>query len=267
MTARPIVKWAGGKTRLLPELLERVPRSFGTYFEPFAGGLALFFRLAPERAVLSDANEALMFAYATLVSFPEDVIAALAAHKEMHDETHYYATRDRWNNWPDTLTPVGGAAALLYLNKTCFNGLWRVNRRGEFNVPMGKYDDPPICDAENLRAAAAALARADLRCGDYRATVEEAVGGDFAYFDPPYDGTFSQYTRNGFGPDQQSELAAIARDLVERGVRVVLSNNDTPRVRELYEGFRIDVVKCGRAINSDGKKRGAVNEVLIVGGE
>lgn len=261
MTA-PIVKWAGGKRRLLPELLKRVPENFGTYFEPFAGGAALFFALQPERAVLCDANEALMRAYASVAVFTDVVATMLEDFTRRLDEEHYYARRKRWNekNW---YGPAEEAALFIVLNRTCFNGLWRVNKSGEFNVPHGAYRWPMRGVVEKIRAAAPLLARADLRAGDYREATRDAVADDFVYFDPPYDETFVAYTADGFDAEQQRHLAREFRRLADRGCRVLLSNNDTPLIRELYAGFKIDVVKCGRAINADAGRRGAVDEVLV----
>jgi len=270
-TAAPIVKWVGGKTKLLPELLARMPPRHGCYFEPFAGGAALFFRTGPERAVLADSNADLIGLYTAVATDVDAVIRKLELHRAAHDQRHYYETRARWNDHGAAWTTAERAAAFIYLNKTCFNGLWRVNRAGDFNVPIGRYTDPPICVPEALRAAQAALARARLRCADYRRVVEDAERGDFLYFDPPYDpvtttANFTSYTAGAFGPDDQRALAETARALVARGCRVMLSNSDTPFVRSLYRGFRIDRVKCARAINSNAARRGEVDEVIVVGG-
>lgn len=269
--ASPVIKWVGGKTKLLPELLARLPERFGRYYEPFAGGAALFFRVAPERAVLSDYNADLVALYRAVTHDVESVIRRLERHRAAHDETYYYAMRTKWNdrdgNWDDAKR----AAAFIYLNKTCFNGLYRVNRSGDFNVPIGRYTDPPICVPDTLRAASAVLARAELRCGDYRDSVGDAEKGDFLYFDPPYDpvtptANFTSYTQSVFGAEQQRALAETARILVARGCRVMLSNSDTPFIRSLYKGFKIDRVKCARAINSNAARRGDVDEVIVVGG-
>jgi DNA adenine methylase len=266
--ASPIIKWVGGKTKLLPELLARMPDRFHRYYEPFAGGLALFFRVAPPRAVISDANADLIALYRAVASDVGAVIKRLQHHREVHDERHYYATRAKWNEYHDAWTDAERAATFIYLNKTCFNGLWRVNRAGDFNVPIGRYTDPPICVPDTLRAANALLARTDLRQGDYQDAVKDAARGDFVYFDPPYDpvtptANFTSYTADAFGPDDQRALAETARRLVARGCRVMLSNNDTPFVRSIYKGFTIDRVKCARAINSNADKRGEVDEVII----
>ena len=247
-----------------------MPTSYHRYYEPFAGGAALFFRVAPGRAVLADSNPDLIALYRVLASDVGAVIRRLEHHRAVHDDRHYYATRARWNDPEASWSAADRGAAFIYLNKTCFNGLWRVNRAGAFNVPIGRYADPPICVPEALRAASVALARADLRCGDYRAAVRDATRGDFIYFDPPYDpvsttANFTSYTTGAFGPDDQRALAATARELVDRGCRVMLSNSDTPFVRSLYKGFRIDRVKCTRAINSNAARRGEVDEVIVTG--
>lgn len=260
---KPIVKWVGGKTRLLDHLVARVPKTYGRYFEPFAGGAALFFHLEPERALVSDMNEDLIGMYHTLSVDVEAVIDLLSAYQRDHGETQYYGTRTLFN--ANVLTPVQRAAAFIYLNKTCFNGLWRVNKKGEFNVPMGDYKNPTILDAEALRAAAKVLARAVVRVADFAGAVGRADRGDFVYFDPPYHKTFTSYTADSFGEGLQCDLARVARALVARGVHVMVSNNDTPLIRELYQGFRIDEVRCGRAVNADGEGRGKVTELLIMG--
>jgi DNA adenine methylase len=269
--AAPVVKWVGGKTKLLPELLARMPDQFARYYEPFAGGAALFFRVAPERAVLADSNPDLIGLYTWLSRDAAGVIRRLEHHRSAHCESHYYATRTRWNDRELHWSSADRAATFIYLNKTCFNGLWRVNRAGAFNVPIGRYTDPPICVPQALRAAAAVLGRADLRYGDYRAAVADARRGDFAYFDPPYDpvtqtANFTSYTVDAFGADHQRALADTASALVARGCRVMLSNSDTPFIRSLYKGFHIDRVRCSRAINSNAAKRGEVDELIITAG-
>jgi len=269
--ASPVVKWVGGKTKLLPDLLSRLPEKIGRYYEPFAGGAALFFRLAPGRAVLADCNADLIGLYGALSSDVAGVIRKLERHRSEHDESYYYSMRTRWNDRDVSWSAAERAAAFIYLNKTCFNGLWRVNRSGDFNVPIGRYTDPPICVPETLRAAASVLARAELRCADYRSAVADAERGDFIYFDPPYDpvtttASFTSYTADAFSADDQRALADTARQLVARGCRVMLSNSDTPFIRSIYKGFDVERVKCPRAINSNASKRGDVDELLITGG-
>lgn len=269
MTATPIVKWCGGKTKLLPELRARLPKAFKCYFEPFMGGGALFFALEPKDAVLGDMNGELINAYRVVARDAEGLAEMLSVHRRAHArEKYYYEIRDIWNEggWTDDST--ARASAFLYLNKTCFNGLWRVNRKGEFNVPRGSYKNPTIYEVGNLRAAAAVLARAKLHTDGYATTTATAAKGDFVYFDPPYDpisktSNFTAYTKDVFGDKQQEELARYAETLHRRGVSVMLSNNDTPFIRNLYRGFCIDTVQCGRSINSKGDKRGKVDEVII----
>jgi DNA adenine methylase len=255
----------------MPELLARMPERYGRYYEPFAGGAALFFRVAPRRAVLADSNADLIGLYTAVANDVNAVIRRLQHHRDAHDETHYYDTRTRWNDREVSWSTPERAAAFIYLNKTCFNGLWRVNRSGAFNVPIGRYTDPPICVPDALRAAQSALANAELRCADYQKAVADAKPGDFLYFDPPYDpitptANFTSYTTSVFGPDQQQELADTARQLIAKGCQVMLSNSDTPFIRSIYKGLKIDRVKCARAINSNAAKRGDVDEVIITGG-
>jgi DNA adenine methylase len=271
ISAAPVIKWVGGKTKLLTELVARMPERYGRYFEPFAGGAALFFRLAPKRAVLADSNADLIALYTAIAADPNAVIRRLQMHREAHDEHHYYAMRAKWNEYHLSWSSPERAAAFIYLNKTCFNGLWRVNRAGAFNVPIGRYTDPPICVPDALRAASTVLARAELRCADYKTAIDDAKPGDFLYFDPPYDpvtptANFTSYSADGFSADHQRELASTAKALVERGCKVMLSNSDTPFMRSLYKGMRVERVKCPRAINSNAQKRGDVDELVICGG-
>lgn len=267
--ARPFLKWAGGKTQLLPELLARLPAEIRRYHEPFVGSGALFFALRARglaaRAYLSDANEPLVETYKAIRDDVEGVIAALARHR--NEETHFYRVRDLD---PSTLTPAERAARLIYLNRTCFNGLYRENRSGRFNVPFGRYARPRICNETNLRAVSSALKRVCISRRDYASVLDLAKPGDFVYFDPPYQpvsatSSFTSYDRHGFGEEDQRRLRDVFARLASRGVSVMLSNSDTPLVRELYAGFRIDRVWASRAINSKGDRRGKVAEVIVLG--
>ena len=269
-SAAPIVKWAGGKTRLLDELVARTPSSYRRYFEPFLGGGALYFRLAPSRAVLSDCNADLINTYRCVAWHVEAVEKRLARHRTAHSESYYYDVRERWNTPGGLDADVDRAAAFIYLNKTCYNGLWRVNSRGKFNVPVGRYDDPSIFDAAALRAASRTLQHAELHARHYGEAAATARAGDFVYFDPPYHplsdtANFTSYTAGSFGPDDQRELADVARRLVRRGCKVLLSNSDTAFIRSLYDGFTIETVDCARAINSKASARGPQRELLISG--
>ena len=264
--ARPWAKWAGGKTALLHEILPRLPKKIKTYYEPFVGGGAVFFALATEkrfkRAVLGDANVELVITYAALALDVETVIQRLKAHAGKHSEEYFYKVRANPGSDP--------AARLIYLNKTCFNGLYRVNKMGQFNTPFGKYTNPTICDEENLRAVSAALEGTTCLSLDFEVTVIGARSGDAVYFDPPYvpvsdTANFTAYSAGGFGPADQERLRDVARKLIDRGVHVLLSNSDTPFVRKLYHGFKIEKVEAPRRINSKGGKRGNVGELLITG--
>jgi DNA adenine methylase len=265
--AGPIVKWVGGKSKLLPELARRMPTSFRRYHEPFLGGGALYFHVAPRAALLADGNAELIGCYQAVREDVDGVVAALAAHRAEHSESYYYAVRDGWNR-AARATPAQRAADFIYLNKTCYNGLWRVNSRGGFNVPAGRYVNPGILDAERLRAASALLAGAQLRAGPFEAVVEDAWRGDFVYFDPPYHplsatADFTSYTAGGFDAGDQERLASVFARLDERGCAVMLSNSDTPFTRRLYARWRVERVLCARAVNSRADRRGAVAEILV----
>lgn len=269
--AGPVVKFVGGKAKLLPELLSRMPATYGRYYEPFVGGGALFFALQPERAVLGDVNADLINVYQQVAQNAESICVELAGDRESHNEIYYYRSREVWNQDKANLTPLARAAMFLYLNRCCFNGLWRVNRAGKFNVPMGRYTDPLAGMADRIRAAAPVLARAELRTGDFAETLTDVEPGDLVYCDPPYHpltptANFRSYTSNGFTNEDQVRLAETVRALAARGVQVMASNSDTPFIRKLYAGMRIDSVECARAINSNGAKRGKVGEVIVTAG-
>jgi len=268
--ARPFLKWAGGKRQLAPELLARMPAKFGTYYEPFVGGGALFFALVPQlragRAVLSDMNTDLTVSY---IGVRDDVEGVIACLKEMpYDREFYLETRGKSAQSRNHMDDAERAAWVIYTNKAGFNGLYRVNRKGEFNVPFGRYDNPTICDEPNLRAASAALKLAHIRIGDFERALRGAEEGDAVYCDPPYvpvsaTADFTGYTSGGFGPADQTRLRDCALALKRRGVFVMLSNADVPAVRKLYRGFKIERVEARRAINSKADRRGAVGEVII----
>ena len=277
--ARPFLKWAGGKTQLLPQLRVAAPRRIDTYYEPFLGGGALFFALQAEqrfkRAVLSDSNAELINAYQQVRDQIDDLIAALAVHRRKYIEAdaadrkaYYYRIRAK-----RPTCPVGRAARLIFLNKTCFNGLYRVNGSGRFNVPHGRYKNPAICDEGGLQAASRALQGVELLTADFAEAVQAAGPGDFVYCDPPYvplsqTASFTAYTAADFGPAEQSRLAATAESLRARGAALLLSNSGHPDVAQLYQdgGFQLETVEAARAINSNGAARGAVAEYLIHAG-
>lgn len=265
MTPKPFLKWAGGKARLLPELLKRAPSTFGVYHEPFLGGGALFFALRPKLSSLSDANASLIATYRVVRDRAEALIGRLdGLQADAGDEAVYYAQRAR--------RPVGDdetAERTIFLNKTCFNGLWRVNRKGDFNVPFGRRKNPSLYDADNLRACSAALQGASLLAQDFRMVDVAARPGDFVYFDPPYvplskSASFTFYAAGGFGPLDQEELRDLALTLKRRGVHVLLSNSGTYSVHKLYAPhFTVDEVRAPRSIAAKAAGRGDVTEFLI----
>lgn len=268
--ASPFIKWVGGKGRLLPILEPMLPPGVARmrHVEPFVGGGALFFHRAPSRALLCDVNPSLVDTYLAIRDDVDSVIAALGSFASRHAAgSEYYAVRERYNR-EKSANRAERAAMFVYLNKTCFNGLHRVNRRGEFNVPEGRYTNPRILDEPGLRSASAALAKADIRCQGFEGLVENARPGDFVYFDPPYapaseTANFTSYAEEGFSHADQTRLRDVYRALDRRGCKLMLSNNDVPSIRELYADFRIDVIKAPRAINCRADKRGPVDEVVI----
>jgi len=245
-----------------------MPATYRRYFEPFMGGGAFFFHLTPDSAVLNDRNPDLINVYRCVAWNVEGVIKRLVEHREAHCESYFYAMRNRWNDRKAKRSEVERAAAFIYLNKTCYNGLWRVNSKGMFNVPVGRYESPKVFDPKVLRSAAATLRQADLLTGHFAEACEAAGAGDFVYFDPPYHpvsstAKFTSYTQGSFDEDDQRELAALARSLDKRNCSVMLSNSDTPFIRKLYKGFRLRTVDVARAINSNASKRGTVPELII----
>jgi len=271
--AAPFLKWAGGKRALLDQYSPFFPERAATYFEPFVGSGAVFFHLRgrgfAEHYLLSDANHDLINVYRVVQDDIETLIEHLRAHRAAHNEDHYYRVRAQDRNGYDHLAGVDRAARMIYLNRTCYNGLWRVNRQGHFNVPMGKYRNPRIVNEHRLRAASAALRGVRLCAEDFANAVREAHPGDFVYFDPPYvplsaTASFTSYYADDFTIAEQRRLADTFRDLDRRGVQAMLSNSDHPLVWELYAGFRIERVSARRAINRDAGKRGPVSEVLVL---
>lgn len=272
VAAEPFLKWAGGKRQLLPELRKYVPSNFRRYYEPFIGGAALYFALSPRMGpfayVIGDANKHLTVTYEAVRSSPEKVIVELAAHARKHSEPYYYRQRAIGFHG----SSVERAARFIYINRVCFNGLYRENKSGEFNVPFGDYKNPRILDAEGLRKCSKALEGVRIHSGDFTSTCADAKAGDFVYFDPPYvprpkedasESDFTQYTRDGFTLDDQRRLVSFAAQLKKRGVHVLLSNADVPIVHKLYKGFKIHRVSARRNINSKVDKRGPVGEVII----
>ncbi len=259
---RPFLKWAGGKSQLLDQLWEFRPATFARYHEPFLGGGAFFFRLRPERALLSDVNEELINCYETVRDKPKQLLTALAKHR--YDEEHFYEVRDS-----NPRGRVLRAARTIFLNKTAFNGLYRVNSRGKFNVPFGRYKDPQFRDPETIHSCSTALRGVDLSVCDFEKSLARAKAGDFVYLDPPYvpvsnTADFTSYSAGGFGWDEQERLARAVVALDRRGVKFMLSNSDVPALRSLYKGFRIERVLATRRINSRGDRRGNTPEIVVL---
>ncbi|HMP42632.1 MAG TPA: DNA adenine methylase [Roseiflexaceae bacterium] len=276
-TARPFIKWAGGKSQLLPELVRRLPARFGRYFEPFVGGAALFFNLYSTSrlragAVLSHYNPELILCYKVIRDDVETLIEALIEHHQHRLSSDYFLEIRNWDRQPGFADrpPVVRAARTIFLNRTCYNGLYRLNRKGQFNAPFGYYKNPLICDPDNLRAVSSALQDVELRIGDFADVAGLAQAGDLVYFDPPYvpvsaTASFTHYTGQTFGPDDQRRLAETFSTLRERGVFVMLSNSYTPLADELFRSraAHTAIVLASRKINCDGRKRGNVEELIV----
>lgn len=267
---RPFVKWAGGKTQLLPQLARFYPPkgSIDRYVEPFLGGGAVFFHfkamVQPRHALLWDNNRELIETFQAVQSDVQKVITLLRKHQEQHSKEFFLAMREKM-----PISLAGKAARLIYLNKTCFNGLYRVNSRGIFNVPFGRYAKPSIFNQDWLRRAAEELADAKIEARDFRLLELHAKKGDFVYFDPPYHprsstSYFTAYTRESFGEADQRELAEVYRALDKKGCLLMLSNSDTPLIRELYRDFDIRELSARRLINSRADRRGPICELLVL---
>lgn len=261
--ASPFVKWVGGKRALVPEIIKRLPaHDFGTYWEPFVGGGAVFFALDSRitNAELSDTNLDLAITYRVVQKHLEDLLIALRELASRHSKDHYLRIRRETN----TVDSVRLAARFIYLNKTCYNGLYRVNRRNEFNVPMGSYRNPTICDEDNLRAASQVLTKAAIQCRSFEKVSPRE--GDLVYCDPPYHKTFTGYTENGFKVEDQERLRDACLEWQRAGAHVIVSNSNTDLIRDLYaDGFDVHHVHGRRSVNCRGSDRGSTPELLIVG--
>ncbi len=269
----PILKWVGGKRQLLDEIIPNINTNCSTYIEPFLGGGAVLFALQPNKAIVNDYNSELINVYTVVRDYPEELIKKLEEHKEKNTEDYFYEIRglDRTEEFAQ-LSDVDKAARIIYLNKTCFNGLYRVNSAGQFNSPYGKYKNPNIVNATTIKAMSKYFNKADIEFlnGDYKEVMRRAKKGAFVYLDPPYmpissSSSFTGYTENGFGYEQQVELKKECDKLKEKGISFLLSNSDCAEIRELYKDdeYEIRTVQAKRNINSNAKKRGEINEVLI----
>jgi DNA adenine methylase len=264
---RPFLKWAGGKQRLISQYQDYFPdfQRINCYYEPFVGSGAIFFHYQPQNAVLADCNLALMEVYQAVQQDVDAVIAALRPHRNESDYFYEVRALDL-----SQLTLAERAARIIYLNKTCYNGLFRENSKGKFNVPFGRYKNPTICNENRLRHAASVLQKVTLMSADFEDVVETAVSGDFIYLDPPYaplsaTSSFTQYDKNGFARADQIRLSETIADLTKRGCNVMLSNSSAPIVYELYaEDYRLIEMQARRNINSKGNQRGPIKELLIL---
>lgn len=268
---KPITKWVGGKRKLLPELNNLKPKTYNKYYEPFLGGGAFLFDLMPKKAIINDQNSELINVYKVVKSSPDELIKLLKKHEENNSKEYYLSLRsvDR-NGLINEMSNVERAARIIYMLKVDFNGLYRVNSKGQFNVPYGKYKEPKIVDIENIMNVSNYFNNNNVSIleGDFSDAIKSAQNNDFVYFDPPYiplnmTSNFTAYTANGFNEKDQIRLKDTFFNLANKGVNVMLSNSDTELTRELYKDALIHEVKVGRSINSDTSKRGKVNEVII----
>ncbi len=260
---KPPIKWAGGKTQLLSQLRPLYPKRFNLYLEPFVGGGAVFFDLRPDNALLLDSNFELINFYQVVKNNLDELLHDLEKHR--NEKIYYYEVRSLDST---QMGSIERASRFLFMNKTCFNGLWRVNKKGKFNVPFGGYKNPNFRDRENLYMVSVALQNTEVICSDFSSVLEYATPGSFVYLDPPYHplsetSNFTSYTKDSFGKEEQICLADVFRELDERNCNVMLSNSDTEFIWSLYKDFDITVVYARRTINSKGNKRGPVSELVI----
>ncbi|WP_278627855.1 DNA adenine methylase [Thomasclavelia cocleata] len=268
----PVLKWVGGKRQLLNDIIPMIPKNCSTYVEPFIGGGAVLFELQPKKAIINDFNSELINVYTVIRDYPEELIKELQFHKDNNTSEHFYAVReyDRKPEFFSQMTPVQKAARVIYLNKTCYNGLYRVNSAGQFNSPYGKYKNPNIVNETVIRAMSKYFNENNIviKNEEFKEALKGLRRGAFVYLDPPYmpissSSSFTGYTENGFNEDKQRELKELCDKLDKKGIKFLQSNSDCEFIRELYSGYRIKTIKAKRAINSKGNSRGEINEVLI----
>ncbi len=267
----PIVKWVGGKRQLLPEIMPLINKKCSTYVEPFVGGGAVFFELQPKKAIINDYNSELVNVYTVVRDHSEELIEELEKHNRNNNGEYFYMIRalDRSEAY-HTMSDTEKAARIIYLNKTCYNGLYRVNSAGQFNSPYGKYKNPNIVNEDSIRAMSRYLQsnKITIKQGDYKEVLRGLRRGAFVYLDPPYmpislSSSFTGYTENGFSYAQQVTLKEECDKLRKKGISFLQSNSDCPEIRDLYKEYEIRTVQAKRRINSKGNKRGEINEVLI----
>lgn len=266
----PIVKWVGGKRQLISEISKFIPKKFNKYYEPFIGGGAVLFHLQPKEAVINDVNEELINMYKVIKDNLEELIYDLKQHKIESDYFYDLRELDRDKNKYDKLNPVQRASRIIYLNKTCYNGLFRVNRAGEFNTPWGNYKNPNVVNEITLKAVSNYLNKSNITLlnKDFSKSLKGIKKGSFVYFDPPYDpvstsASFTGYSKGGFDKEEQIRLKNIVDQLNNMDVKILLSNSNTPFIMDLYKDYKIEIVQAKRAINSKADLRGEVEEVLV----
>ena len=267
---KPILKWAGGKTQLLPNIRENLPDQYSCYYEPFLGGGAVLFSLQPHKAIVNDSNKELINAYLMVRDYLEELIEDLKQH--VNDADYFYKVRswDRDEEEYKKLTPVKRASRLIYLNKTCYNGLYRVNKKGQFNAPFGKYKNPDMVNESVLRTVSNYLNQNEVYfyCRDFADSLQNLSADAFIYFDPPYDpvsnsANFTSYDKGGFSREEQKRLKYTCDKLDKKGAKFLLSNSATDFIKDLYSDYKCEIIPARRAINSKGDKRGEVNEILV----
>lgn len=274
VTPKPFVKWAGGKRQLIPILNENLPKTFGTYYEPFIGGGALLFHILTERdgqkCSISDLNSDLVLAYTTIRNRIDDLISSLKSHEKNYrkdSKVYYYSVRES-----NPRSEIEKTSRLLFLNRTCFNGLYRVNSKGKFNVPLGRYTNPNIVNEDNLRSVSAILqtSKVSIKCRDFEAVLRDAKKGDLVYFDPPYQpvsdtANFTSYTNKDFTDSDLERLADLCNKLDSKGCKVLLSNSDSKQVSSMFseKPWKVNKIQANRSINSNSKKRTGHFELLI----
>ena len=274
VTPKPFVKWAGGKRQLIPILNENLPKTFGTYYEPFIGGGALLFHILTERdgqkCSISDLNSDLVLAYTTIRNRIDDLISSLKSHEKNYrkdSKVYYYSVRES-----NPRSEIEKTSRLLFLNRTCFNGLYRVNSKGKFNVPLGRYTNPNIVNEDNLRSVSAILqtSKVSIKCRDFEAVLRDAKKGDLVYFDPPYQpvsdtANFTSYTNKDFTDSDLKRLADLCNKLDSKGCKVLLSNSDSKQVSSMFseKPWKVNKIQANRSINSNSKKRTGHFELLI----
>ena len=265
----PFLKWAGGKRQLIPQMEEYFPKHYNKYIEPFIGGGAVFFHILPEKAILIDINKELINCLKVIKNNVKELIELLKNHK--NENKYYYQIRnlDRTHRTYDKLSDIEKASRMIYLNRCCYNGLYRVNSKGQFNVPFGKYKNPNFCDEENLIAVSKVLKNVDIYNSSFEICLNFADKDDFIYFDPPYHpisetSSFTSYTKENFGKESQKMLFNVFEILDERGCRLMLSNSYNPFIIDLYKEYKIIFLNAKRAINSIANKRGFIKEILVL---